>query len=111
MPVTLNTQANLTAWATVDASGTPRLAIINKDENSTGSVGIQLSGYSHAQVYRLTAPTYLSTSGVTFAGQTFDGSMDGTMQGIQTIESVDASDGIFLISMPITSAALVVFTK
>jgi Glycosyl hydrolase family 79 C-terminal beta domain/Abnormal spindle-like microcephaly-assoc'd, ASPM-SPD-2-Hydin len=111
LPVTLNTKANLTAWATVDASNTPRLVLINKDENSTGTVDITLSGYSHAQIYRLTAPSYLSTSGVTFAGQTFDGSKDGVIQGTQTTESVDVSDGVFQIPMPITGAALVVFAK
>jgi hypothetical protein len=111
LPVTLDTQANLTGWATVDASGTPRLAIINKDENSTGTVNVVLNGYSHAQVYRLTAPNYLSTSGVTFAGQTFDGSTDGVIQGTQTVDSIDVADGAFQIPMPITSAALVVFTK
>jgi len=111
LPVTLDTQANLKAWATIDASGTPRLVVINKDENLTGTVDITLSGYSHAQIYRLTAPTYRSTSGVTFAGQTFDGSTNGVIQGAQTVESVDVSDGVFEVSMPITSAVLVVFTN
>jgi hypothetical protein len=111
LPVTLSTQANLKAWATVDASGTSRLVLLNKDENSTGAVDITLSGYSHAQIYRLTAPSYLSTSGVTFAGQTFDGSTNGVIQGTQTIESVDVSDGVFEVPMPITSAALVIFTN
>ena len=107
----LDTQANLKAWATVDASGTPRLVLLNKDETSTGTVDIALSGYSHAHIYRLTAPSYLSTSGVTFAGQTFDGSTNGVIQGTQTIESVDVWDGVFEVPMPITSAALVIFTK
>jgi hypothetical protein len=111
LPVALSTQANLKAWATVDASGTSRLVLLNKDENSTGAVDITLSGYSHAQIYRLTAPSYLSTSGVTFAGQTFDGSTNGVIQGTQTIESVDVSDGVFEVPMPITSAALVIFTN
>jgi len=111
LPVTLDTQANLKAWATMDASGTPRLTIINKDENATGTVNVVNTGYSHAQVYRLAAPNYLATSGVTFAGQTFDKSPDGTIQGTQTVETVDAANGIFQIPMPITSAALVVFSK
>jgi hypothetical protein len=111
LPVTLSTLANLKAWATVDASGTTRLVLLNKDENLTGAVDIALSGYSHAHIYRLTAPSYLSTSGVTFAGQTFDGSTNGVIQGTQTIESVDGSDGVFEVSMPITSAALVIFTN
>jgi hypothetical protein len=111
LPVTLGTQANLTAWATVDASGTPRLVMINKDKNSTGTVDITLSGYSHAQIFRLTAPSYQSTSGITFAGQSFDGSTNGVIQGTQTTESVDVSNGVFQIPKPITSAALVVFTN
>jgi hypothetical protein len=111
LPVDLSTKANLKAWATLDTSGTLRAVVINKDESMSGTVNITLSGYSHAQIYRLTAPTYQSTSGVTFAGQTFDGSKDGVIQGAQTIESIDVSDGIFQIPMPITSAALVIFTK
>jgi hypothetical protein len=111
LPVTLSTQANLKAWATVDASHTPRLVLINKDQSSTGTVDVTLSGYNHAQIYRLTAPSYQSTSGVTFAGQTFDGSKNGVIQGTQTVELVDVSNGVFQIPMPITSAALVVFTK
>lgn len=111
LPAIVNTQANLTAWATVDATSTPRLVILNKDEYSTGNVNVTISGYTHAKVYRLTAPTYQSTSGVTFAGQTFDGSTDGTIHGTQTAETFDAVDGMFEIPMPITSGALVVFTR
>jgi hypothetical protein len=107
LPVTLNTQANLKAWAT----GTTRLVLLNKDEDSTGTVAISLSGYSHVQILRPTAPSYLSTSGVTFAGQTFDGSTNGVLQGTQTVESADLSGGVVEVSMPITSAALVIFTK
>jgi hypothetical protein len=111
LPVTLSTQANVKAWATVDSSGTTRLVLLNKDENSSGTVDITQTGYGHAQIYRLTAPSYLSTSGVTFAGQTFDGSTNGVIQGMQTTESVDVSDGVFEVPMPITSAALVVFSN
>lgn len=111
LPVTLNTHANLSAWATLDAADTLRLVLINKSENSTGTVNVAISGYRHARIYRLTAPSYRSTSGVTFAGQTFDGSRDGTIHGRQVTESVDVSNGEVQVPMPITSAALVVFTK
>ena len=70
---------------------------------------MQASGFSQAQVLRLTAPSYLSTSGVVFAGQTFDGSTTGLIQGTQTAENVAASQGVFQIPMPVTSAALVIF--
>jgi hypothetical protein len=85
--------------------------MINKDENSTGAVEITLFGYSHAQIFRAAAPTYHSSSGVTFAGQAFHANTNGFIQDTQTIESVDVSNGVFQIPMPITSAALVVFTK
>ncbi len=111
LPTNLSTSANMTTWATIDASGTQRLAIINKDLSLTGTVDVSIGGYTHAQVYRLTAPSYQSTSGVSFGGQTFDGSTDGTIQGSQTVESIDLTDGVFEIPMPITSAALVVFSQ
>jgi len=111
LPVSLTTRANLTAWATDDSSETPRLVLLNKDESTTGNVGVSIRGYDHAEVYRLSAPSYQSTTGVTFAGQTFDGSADGTIQGTQAVESVDAESGVFQIPMPVTSASLVVFTN
>jgi hypothetical protein len=111
LPVTVNTHANLTAWATVDASNISRLVIINKSEDASGTVDIYVSGYFHAQIYRLTAPTYQSTSGVMFAGQTFDGSKDGIIQGTPISEPVKVSNGLLEVPMPITSAALVVLTK
>ena len=111
LPTNLTTSANLTTWGTIDATGTPRLAIINKDESSTGTVDVSISGYTQAQVYRLSAPSYQSTTGVTFAGQTFDGSTDGSIQGTKAVESIAVTDGVFEIPMPITSAAIVVFSK
>jgi hypothetical protein len=85
--------------------------LLNKDEGATGNVSVSIHGYDHAQIYRLSAPSYQSTTGVSFAGQTFDGSGDGTIQGTQIVETVDAENGLFQISMPVTSAALVVFTN
>jgi hypothetical protein len=95
----------------VDSSGTTRLAIINKDETSTGTVEVSEPGYTKATVLRLQAPSYSSTSGVTFAGQTFDGSTDGTLQGSQTVQTITGTNGVFQLTMPVTSAALVVFSN
>ncbi len=111
LPVDLTTPANLTAWATVPASRSPRLAIINKDETLAGNVSISMPGYSQAMVLRLMAPSYTSTTGVTFAGQTLDGSKDGKLQGTKTEETLEGTDGVFQIPMSITSAALVIFTN
>lgn len=111
LPVTISAQANLKAWATLDATSTPRLTLINKDEGMTGTVAVTFPGYSQATVQRLSAPAYTSTTGVTFAGQTFDGSTDGTIQGTQTVETIYGSNGVFNLPMPVTSAALVVFQR
>jgi hypothetical protein len=111
LPVHLATQANVKAWATIDSSGTPHLALINKDEASSGTVAITLQGYNHATVLRLAAPSVSATSGVTIGAQTFDGSVDGTLQGTPRIEQVVGTNGVFQIPLPVTSAALVTFFK
>ncbi len=110
VPVDLKVQANMKAWATIDSSGTPRLAVINKD-NTYGTIAITVSGYNKASIIRLRAPSYTATSGVTLGGQTFDGSTDGTIQGTQSSEVTYGSNGLFHIWMPGTSAALLVFSK
>lgn len=107
----LSTQANLKAWATVDATGTKRLVLINKDKTTSGMVSVTAESYRQAVVMRLTAPSYTATEGVAFAGQTFDRSTDGTLQGTRTAETIKGSGGVFQIPMAGTSAALITFNK
>jgi hypothetical protein len=109
LPVTLQTNANLCAWATMDDSGTARVVLINKDEQHSGTVTVSLPGFNHATIYRLSAPNYQATSGITYAGQTFGSSSDGFLHGSQTLESVTGVSGDFKVNMPITGAALIVF--
>jgi hypothetical protein len=112
LPVALSTNANLKTWATVDVSGTPRLVLINKDENASGTILVTPpTGFTHAKISRLTAPSYLSTTGITLAGQTFDGSQDGTIQGTQSIQTIGIVGGVFQVSVPITSATLITMSK
>jgi hypothetical protein len=111
LPVNVTTSANLKAWATVDSSGTARVVILNKDEFQAGTVAINLPGYTHASVLRLLAPSYKSTTRITFAGQTFDGSADGTPHGERTVENIGGSGGMFQIPIAVASGALVVFSK
>jgi hypothetical protein len=109
LPVTLTTptQANIKAWATIDANQTIRLLLLNKDQNASGPVSIALSGYGQATITRLTAPSFSSTTGVTLAGQTFDGSADGTPQGTAYSEIAQPSSGVYTIALPAVSAALI----
>jgi hypothetical protein len=108
LSVNATTPANLTAWATTPAGGTPRLTILNKDESLAGNVQVNMPGYSNATVFRLTAPSYQSFTGVSFAGQTLDGSTDGTLQGQLAGETISGVRGVFYVSMPVTSAALII---
>jgi hypothetical protein len=48
---------------------------------------------------------------VTLGGQTFDTSVDGTIQGTPSTQTVQGIRGVFAIQMPVTSAALVVFSN
>jgi|GEM_PF-3011472 len=107
----LNTSNNITAYETINTSGTPQLVLLNRDETVGGTVSVTMSGYQQATVYRLTAPTFQATHGVTYAGQTFDNTPDGTPQGTQVLEQVHGNNGLFEIPLPITSGVLVVFSN
>ncbi|MGA6980486.1 MAG: glycosyl hydrolase family 79 C-terminal domain-containing protein [Candidatus Sulfotelmatobacter sp.] len=107
LPVALTTQGNIKTWATIDANRTIRVLLLNKDEAASGPVSISLNGYGAASVTRLTAPSYSSTTGVMLGGQTFDGSADGTPQGAAYSESNAAESGVYTVTLPAVSAALV----
>jgi hypothetical protein len=109
LPVSLSTQSNIKAWATIDDSGTIRLTVINKDPSKSGTVKVTLPGFHTASIQRLTAPSIGARDGLSFAGQTLDSSPDGTMRGKKRAESVSGTDGAFDISSPGGSAFLVEF--
>ena len=109
LPVTLTTptQSKIKAWATIDTNQTIRLLLLNKDQTASGPVSIALAGYGQATISRLAAPSFSSTTGVTLAGQTFDGSADGTAQGTAYAEIIQPSSGVYTVALPAVSAALV----
>jgi hypothetical protein len=111
LPVTTTTNANVSIWATVDDTSTAHVIVLNKDESATGSVQITLPGYTTGTIRYLLAADYSATNGVTWGGQTFDGTQDGTLQGQQTTTTITAPTGVFTIpNMPITSAAEIDFS-
>ena len=77
---------------------------------------IEQLGYGSGTVTRLVeqtpnaSPSYLSTSGVTLGGQTFDTSTDGTIQGTACDEIITPSDGVYSVAMPSVSASLITIT-
>lgn len=112
LPVSTMTDSNVSIWATVDNQSAAHLIVINKDETATGNIQIQMPGYSQATVRYLTAPSITSQTGVSLGGQTFDGSTDGTIQGSLVTSTVSGNNGVFtLANMPVTTAAILDFTK
>jgi hypothetical protein len=109
--VTSSTGANIKVWATQDASGTVRVAILNKDEVFTGNVSVTLPGFGTATAVRMAAPNYKSTAGITFGGQTFDNSFDGNLIGTPMNESVTPANSVYTVAMQPTSAVLLTLTK
>jgi hypothetical protein len=110
LPVRLSTSANLKAWATIGRDKAVRVSLLNKDQNTSGEVTIKLEGYGMGTLVWLSAPQYQSKKGVTFGGQTFDGSPDGTAQGEIAYETVLPQAGVYSIQIPRTSAALLTVT-
>ena len=111
LPVSVQTNANLKVWATEDQTGTVHVVIINKDETFSGNVSISLPGYGPAQETDLVAPGYQANSGVTFGGQTFDGSIDGTLQGTPDVETVNPSNGAYVVPVQPVSAVLLTLSQ
>ncbi len=106
VPVTVSTSSNITAWATIDASNTVRVVVINKDQSASGEVAVNLSGFGNGTLSYLLASSVSATTGVTWAGQTFDGSPDGTIQGSASTTDVTPSSGSYAFSIKPASAVL-----
>ncbi len=104
--------ANVSIWSTIDSAGTVRVVVLNKDTAASGNVSISLPGYTAGTVQYLSAASYQAQNGVTFGGQTFDGTPDGTIQGTPIASTISSQTGNFTLpNVPITSAALITFLK
>jgi Glycosyl hydrolase family 79 C-terminal beta domain len=107
LPVNTTTQGNIRVWATLDAQQVVRVVVLNKDSALRGKVRIQLSSSrSPGVLTRLRAPSVNATDGVTLAGQTFDGTVDGLPLGPYTSEQVMPQNGSYTLDLPPASAAL-----
>ena len=106
LPVSTTTSANVSIWATIDAAGIVRVVVLNKDETNSGTVNITLAGYGSASLKTLTAASVTATTGVSYGGQTFDGSTDGTIQGTLSTPAVTPTSGVYTFAIAPTSAAL-----
>jgi Glycosyl hydrolase family 79 C-terminal beta domain len=112
LPVNTTTQGNIKVWATLDAQQVLRVVLLNKDTTLGGKARIQLSSpRTYGVLTRLRAPSVNATNGVTLAGQTFDGTVDGLLLGPYTNEQVKPLNGSYTLDLPPASAALLTLNQ
>ena len=96
-------------WAVVDETGQARVTLLNKDVNASASLAVRLrvaaggnlTGAATVQALLPGAGGLASKTGLTWAGQTWDGSLDGSIQGTRSIQSVaPTSPGVYDITLP-----------
>jgi hypothetical protein len=103
--------ARVKIWATLDRAGTVRVVVINKDLTAPADVDIRLPGkYAGATLKRLEAPSLDATTGLTYAGQTFDGSADGNPMGTLQPEPIAVIDSALRFRVAPATAALMTVT-
>jgi len=99
------------AWGVHDkGTGAYHTVVIHKDLQTgtplTTSVTAPNGASGAATLTRLTAPSYKSTNGIKIAGQSFDGSGDGSIKGSYQSESVSCEGGACTITVDPVSAAI-----
>jgi hypothetical protein len=107
VPSSSLTNSNIKIWTTIDSTGQAHIVIINKEQSTSGSVQVTLPGYSSGSIVRLAASGYQATNGITIGSQTYDGSLDGTLQGTPAVETVSPAAGMWTIPVNAMSAVLV----
>lgn len=109
LPVSVQSNTNLTAWATQTRNRRLHVVIINKAMGSGALVNLRL-GLAHAAtatVTRLTAPGPTARDGVSLGGRTFGTrTYTGRLTGRPTLTTLPAGGRPLRIRVPAASAAL-----
>lgn len=96
---TYSFNSNISVWAVDVNDGSTRVVIIDKDAGFNGDVAIQIPGFSgNAAVDTLTAGSYWSQSGITYDGQTFDGTSNGILTGSKQVDTLGQSNGYYYVN-------------
>lgn len=104
VPVNVTTHWNVTIHAAVASDGTLRITAINREPSTNVQIRVTPGrSYTHAGTMRLTAPSLTATSGITFAGSSV--SSTGVWKPANQ-EAVYSLNGVYAISLPAASAAV-----
>lgn len=91
--------SKISVWAVAVNDGSTRVIVINKDPDFRGDVAIEVPGFSgKADIHTLTAGSYLSRSGITYDGRTFDGATNGKIKGTRKVETLERSNGYYYVN-------------
>lgn len=106
--VTTSGMKDVQVWATCDDRGKVRVMVLNKAPARPANLVLCVPGGSQGRLTYLTAPSMTASTGVTLAGQTYDGTPDGHPHGRYRADDVRARGGRFVFSVRAASAALLV---
>lgn len=94
------------AWALTDSESRSRVVVINKNLNSATNVRLNAPG-SRAQMVVLSAQFINSSTGLSFAGLTWDNSKSGELVGTFDPTILSAVDSAFSFQVAPASAAII----
>ena len=104
------TAGNVKIWATLDAAGTVRVVVLEKDLDGPAqskTIALNLGTYAKpGSVTTLTAPSLSATSGIMIGGQTFDGTSDGKLTGPAVSTPVVPVNGVYTMTVSDGTAAM-----
>jgi hypothetical protein len=112
LPVTITqSSGNVKVWATIDASNVVRVIVLEKDTDGpsnsrTVTLNLGPSYTSAGTLTTMTASSVSETSDITIGGQTFNGTTNGLLTGPPSTTSVTPAAGIYTLTLPDGSAAL-----
>ena len=111
LPVAITqTAGNVKVWATLDAAGTVRVVVLEKDLDGPAqskTISLNLGNYTKpGSVTTLMAPSLSSTSGITIGGQTFDATSDGKLAGPAASTPVTQVNGHYTLTVSDGTAAM-----
>ncbi len=111
LPVAITqTAGNVNIWATLDAAGTVRVVVLEKDLDGLAQskmIALNLRTYAKpGAVTTLTAPSLSATSGITIGGQTFDGTSDGKLTGPAVSTPLVPVNGVYTMTVSDGTAAM-----
>jgi hypothetical protein len=108
IPITLGSETGIHGYATLGDDGAVRVLLLSIGRGAAQSFKLRSTGaYANATLVRLHASALEATNGLSLAGQTWDGSLDGAPVGALVNESLDRQDDGWYVPLPQYDAAVI----